>query len=139
MNQKMRDLFKKIEEISPQESLGERIIEGVRLEKRRSAIWRLAQSAVGLSLSIAFLFFAWSFFGQSFIQSEFWRLLSLIFSDAQIVLTYWKDFSFSLLESLPVMSIGAFLSSGFLIYFFSLETLNIFRAMEKQPRLNYRA
>jgi len=55
-------------------------------------------------------------------QSGFSEYFSLIFSDGGSMLTYWKELSFSLAESLPVMSIILTLSTLF-VCFLSLRYL----------------
>lgn len=48
-------------------------------------------------VSMAFLF------GGAFVQSEFWSILTLFFSDFSIVTSYWNEFSLLLLETIPVI------------------------------------
>ena len=49
-------------------------------------------------------------------QSGFYEYSSLIFSDTGLMLSYWKELSFSLAESLPIMSIVFTLSLLFVIF-----------------------
>lgn len=38
--------------------------------------------------------------------SAFWSYLSLAFTDTSTVAIYWKEFSLSLVEALPIVSVG---------------------------------
>jgi hypothetical protein len=55
-------------------------------------------------------------------QSGFYEYFSLIFSDSELILSYWKELFFSLAESLPTISIILTLSLLF-ICFLSLRYL----------------
>jgi hypothetical protein len=55
-------------------------------------------------------------------HSGFYEYFSLIFSDGGSMITYWKELSLSLAESLPVMSI-VFALSLFFVCFLSLKYL----------------
>jgi len=55
------------------------------------------------------------FFGQAFLQSEFWTMLSLVFSDIAIVAKNWDTFSMSLLETFPVAHAAILLIPVFLV------------------------
>ena len=57
-----------------------------------------------------------------FTQSGFYEYFSLLFSDGGSMLSYWKEFVFSLVESLPTISIIFTLSLLF-ICFLSLRHL----------------
>lgn len=52
-------------------------------------------------------------------QSGFYEYLSIAFSDSNTIAMYWKEFIFSLTESLPVMSL-AYTFMFVFIFFFSL-------------------
>ncbi|MDO8582162.1 MAG: hypothetical protein Q7S16_04800, partial [bacterium] len=45
------------------------------------------------------------------VQSGFAEFFSLLFSDIGMVAAYWQNFAFTLLESLPAVSIAAFLAT----------------------------
>jgi hypothetical protein len=44
-------------------------------------------------------------------NSGFWNYLSLLFTDTSIVMTYWKQFSMSLIEATPVFPLTLILIS----------------------------
>jgi len=66
-------------------------------------------------------------------HSGFYEYFSLIFSDGGSMLTYWKELSFSLAESLPIMSIIFTLSIVF-VCFLSLKYL--LRQIDKNHLMN---
>ena len=51
--------------------------------------------------------------GSTIIDSEFFDLMKLAFSDAAIVLQNWREYTYSLLETMPVTSIAMLLSPIF--------------------------
>jgi len=46
-------------------------------------------------------------FGSEILQSEFWKLISLAFSDLETVAGDWKDYLYSLLETFPAIYAAA--------------------------------
>jgi hypothetical protein len=127
MNQNLHQIFKNMSEIEPTEKLTSLIFAQVSAEKDRVIRRRLMISRLGLSASVAvFLIMAFSF-GQVIAQSEFWNIMSLAFSDMQTVVQNWQDFSYSLLETFPTISVIAILAPIMtLLFSFSmyLETSN---------------
>ena len=59
---------------------------------------------------------------KNFVDSGFWEFLSLIFLHFSIIAMYWQSYLFALLESLPVMSMVAFLAYV-LIFLVSLKAI----------------
>lgn len=74
-------------------------------EKRLKA--RILLLDMGLGGSFLASFWAIITFGDAFLQSEFWSIVSLIFSDFVVVAGSWKEYLFSLGETLPIMNIFA--------------------------------
>ena len=56
---------------------------------------------------------AWQEFYAEFTQSGFLQFISLLFSDAGVIASYWQELLISLAESLPVFGISAILASVF--------------------------
>lgn len=56
----------------------------------------------------------------NFMESGFLDFISLLFSDTNMVATYWKNFALALLESLPTVSVIVFLGTV-LIFLYSLK------------------
>ena len=79
----------------------------------RVKLW--AFSVVGFSSFIG-LVPAFKILSTDLAQSGFYEYFSLAFSDGLSYLSYWKEFSFSLAESLPIMSITLSLSLVFILF-----------------------
>jgi hypothetical protein len=98
-------LFKKISEIEPSEGLEKRILRKIALNHKKQIsrdmlfyrVWSFGSSALAIYAIFAF--------GNSIIKSEFWSMTSLLFSDIKIVAANWSDYAFSILETLPVISL----------------------------------
>ncbi len=60
---------------------------------------------------------------EQFIQLGFFDYLSLLFSDSGVIATYWKDYTLTLIDSLPVMSL---IFSFFLLFvlFISIQKIS---------------
>lgn len=71
--------------------------------KRESFIY----SIIGILSLGGFIFVSISLKKQ-FSASGFFQYVSLIFSDGNLLATYWKEYLLSLVDSLPVASLGAF-------------------------------
>ena len=76
-------------------------------------LWSL--SFVGLA-SLGLLVPAFEMLFNDFAHSGFYEYFSLIFSDGGLMLSYWKELSLSLAESLPIMSIIYTLSLFFVCF-----------------------
>ena len=110
-NEPSKDLFSKvIIKINKQERL--------LLIKRKLFV----VSFVSFFSSIAFIFSAITTHAE-FIKTGFFDFLSLMFSDFNIITAYWQNFSMSLLESLPIMSVIIFLFTT-IIFIFSLKAFS---------------
>lgn len=87
----------------------------IRKEKARKSKRQLAFSYAGFALSALLAVYVGLNFGQAFLQSEFWTMLSLAFSDLAIVAKNWDGFGYSLLETFPIMHATALLLPVFLL------------------------
>lgn len=76
---------------------------------------RLALYYIGIIGSIIAFIPALKMVISEFSKSGFGVYFSLLFSDTKIVLTYWKNFIYSLMETLPIMSLIGF---SFVVMFF---------------------
>lgn len=117
MSQNLHKIFKSVTELDPAENLCGRILAMVEAEENRIIKRKMIISRFGLGLSaVAFLTAVFPF-GQIIAQSEFWNIVSLIFSDMQVVAQNWQDFSYSLLETFPTVSMVVVLAPIMMLMF----------------------
>jgi len=118
MEQELIKAFKKAKyEESP--VLVNNIWHNIVIRNKRNTLLRLwAFSVAGFASFIGFIP-ALKTLLNDLTQSGFYEYLSLAFSNSGSVLSYWKEFSLSIAESLPTMSIILSLSLVF-IFFLSL-------------------
>jgi hypothetical protein len=116
MNYKLSQIFKNIPEIEPHSHLEALIMQKIGLQRERQLKRKLIFSYAGLiSSGLAILGTIFSF-GSAVWQSEFWNLATLIFSDLRVVASNWQDFSYSLLETFPVVNTIVILIPIFLLF-----------------------
>ena len=103
----------------PETGLANKIWHNIVVRDRRIAYLKLASfSFVGIA-SLVGLVPMFKILINDFTQSGFYEYLSLAFSSKGLLFSYWKEFAFSLAESLPTMSIVLSLALLF-IFFLSL-------------------
>lgn len=105
--------FLKITQIEPPERLLRNILAQIELKQRQTARTKLALWG-GLSLASFISIIPASLYTISeFSRSGFYQYFSLLFSDGGVALMYWKEFSLSLAESIPVLATAAILLALF--------------------------
>ncbi len=118
VNTNLQNVFQKAK-YEPKEDLSGYIwLELVkRSENRaRTRLWVLSSFSLG---SLAGSIFEFRALSQDFLHSGFYRYFSLVFSNGSTVLKYWKEFSLTLTDSIPVMSLILSLALVF-VFFISL-------------------
>ncbi len=103
MQQDYERLFRGLSKISPPETLYHRILMQLAREEKRAAALRTAFFGVTSLASFVVLIMAFQYTANELAQSDFYRYFSLLFSDGGILLRYWKEFTLTLVESLPLM------------------------------------
>lgn len=127
MDAKLTQLFQQLSDNGPAIGLEALILRRIAEEKRRQERRRLDTYRAGLVLSsAATAWVAWAF-GGAFLNSEFLRMLSLVFSDLQTVAQNWNDFSLSLLETLPAVTLAALLVPLFILFWLTSAYLELQR------------
>ncbi len=91
--------------LKPSNDLRNKIIRNIVKNEYKRAKKYLLLSLITASASFVGLFFSVKYALNSFYQSSFYDYFSLIFSDRDMVLSNWKEFSLSLMESLPYFSV----------------------------------
>jgi len=115
MNKKIKQLFKEIPTAEPSNKLYGKILFAIEKDKqikRKIGFWFFAFTTIlaFLSLIPAILYLL-----ANLSSSGFYRYISLIFSDTEILLSNWKDYSMTLIESVPFAQITICFSIIFLI------------------------
>lgn len=73
--------------------------------RRRAARLRLAALGTGLLTILLAFIPAFSYAMHEFAASGFVTYLSLFFTDTHVALSYWRELSFTLFESLPSLAL----------------------------------
>lgn len=113
MQNSYEQLFSHLQTPVPRDGLLHDILRRVAAEQARAARRRLVIFSLGCAGSLAGLIPAFIMMRTSMIESGFVEFFSLLFSDAGSVALYWQNFALTLLESLPAVSIAAFLATVF--------------------------
>lgn len=111
----LRNLFKKLKDIEPSRGLEGRILQAIAVENSRKVARKLMYARAGLAVTFGALLYSLLVFGRSFLQSDFWNLVKLVFTDTGIIAGHIGDYSISLLETLPVVEIFAILVPVFVL------------------------
>ena len=109
MTQNLQKIFKNLKNIEPSQGLEERILKAIARENRLEISKKLMFARAGLAVSFGALAYTLFVFGRAFLESDFWNLLKLTFSDSGTIVGHFGDYSASLLETLPVVEIFAML------------------------------
>ncbi len=133
-------LFAHIEDKEPPEGLLVKILLRIEEERRRRALrGRILIFGILSFAAAGALVPAWNELQSEISQSGFLQFTSLFFSDFTVLMAYWKEFAFSLLESLPFL--GAVSVLGTILAFFSfmrllIRNINIMHAPSALAKVN---
>lgn len=94
-----------MDQFKPSKELRKNILLQVVKEEGRRAKNYLLVSLITSTASIVGVVFAAQYVVQAIFQTSFYRYFSLLFSDSDIVLSYWRQFTLSLVESLPFFAV----------------------------------
>lgn len=115
MTQNLQKIFKNLKNIEPPAELDVKILKAITLEKSREVAKKLMFARAGLAVSFGALMYTLFVFGKAFLESDFWNLVKLVFSDSGVIASHMSDYSVSLLETLPVVEIFAMLLPVFAV------------------------
>ncbi|MEI6627195.1 MAG: hypothetical protein WCL61_01245 [bacterium] len=102
-------------------------------EKRQAHLeFALSYSFLFLAIILSLSTFSWIYRDAS--QTGLLTSLSLIFSDSGTILSYWKEFSFSIVENLPFVSLVSTLISLFILI---LATKNLIIVRQSNLKLHF--
>ncbi len=103
----LSQIFKEMKQIEPGKGLESLIMQKIVLEREKQVKRKLLFSYFGTAASSLMGLYTLVYAGSAFFKSEFWSLLSLAFSDSLIVAGSWKEYLYSLGETLPVINLVA--------------------------------
>lgn len=109
MTQNLQKIFKKLQNVEPSRGLEGKILRAISLENSQKVARKLMFARAGIAVSFGSLAYTLFVFGRAFLESDFWNLAKLSFSDSGVVATHAGDYWISLLETLPVLEIFAIL------------------------------
>ena len=101
------EITNKLTEIEPPKGLKTAVFQRIEKEQVKAALLKQRFFQFGLAVCGISSFAALAIFGRAILASEFFSLAMLAFSDLKTVLAMWQDYGFSLLETLPTVSITA--------------------------------
>lgn len=96
----------------PSQELRNRILKTITTEERHRARKYLAVSFAIAGASAAGMIASSIYAARAIYQSGFYQYLSLAFSDPDVVLTYWREFTLSVVESAPLLGITLVLTAA---------------------------
>ena len=118
MENKIDQAFKSIRDLNPPEKLAGAILNKIELERGAIIQRKLTLDRVGIAGSILFLLGTVSLLGQIIVESDFWKLASLAFTDLDIIARDWEGYAYSLMETLPIAYTAAILIPAFFLFLF---------------------
>jgi len=123
MDTKLHKIFKNITELDPPQILEKQIMKKIALKERMALKRRLAIIYAGFATTLGSFIWIISTFGKAVAQSDFWMLAKLVFSDTGLIFKNWGNFTFSLMETLPIFGIIAILVPVFILFILASEYL----------------
>jgi hypothetical protein len=98
-----------MDKLKPTKDLRRNIIFGIKREEHRRAKIYIFSYASIVPISLVGVVLSFRYVSEGFYQSGFYEYLSLLFSGDSVVYEYWKELSLSLVDSMPIIGIIAFL------------------------------
>jgi hypothetical protein len=115
-------LFRELKQEAPSLLLRDRVLRAVAQAKERQTILYRRWSSLGIALSLLTLVWGGVEYETALLQSDFWTLITLLFSDIDVVMRSLGDFGYSLLETLPIMPL-LILFTPLTLFFWSMSFL----------------
>lgn len=117
MKRSLQSIFEALPGERPGIGLKDSILKEIAFRVDRRRRWNIGVARFGVVTGgVVFGSSLWVY-GPMVARSEFWNLLSLLFSDASTVLDSWQDYLFSLLETLPTVSLLVIVASTLALSF----------------------
>ncbi len=119
MHQKPHDIRTVAMDAHIPETLRQNIIRSIQREEVRRMRVAFSLSFAAMLASVFGIIISIRYAMLAFYQSNFFSYASLAFSDTDVVAAYWREFAFSLLETLPLFAI-TFSLIAFALFLISL-------------------
>jgi len=111
MEKEYKKLINQLKDIEVTEQVRKRILVWINMAEKRRLRIRLAIFGTSTIVSFSLSYLAIVYLVGKIQESGFWQYLSLFFSGDGVVYTYWKELTYSLIESLPVVGVIASLAA----------------------------
>ena len=111
------NLKKFVFEIEPPESLKRAVLSRIAKEKEKVRRRKEFLLQTGFVFSVGSLAWTGFFFGREIMASDFWAIASLALTDLHLIVGYWQEFGWSLLENFPATEIAGILLPVVLMMF----------------------
>ncbi len=131
--ERLGDIIGKIKTNAP-EGFSERVLFAIESKERREDFRRAALYSGFAAVSALLFYLSASFAVSEFYRSGAVQLLSLLFSDFQSMLADWKDFAFSLAESLPIFPVIYVVASVSALMIFLASAISNIKKVEQIKR-----
>lgn len=129
--QSVKETFEKKASQEPSQFLRANILRNISiLQEKREKNQKYFSLIIGV-VSFGTFLLGITQYGISFIQSEFWTIFSLIFSDLGVLVGSFQDFLFLLLETLPLIPLIAFFLPVALFFWSMSVLLALFEKKQK--------
>jgi hypothetical protein len=110
MNDDFQTLFNSLRPMEPAKGLSLAILLRIRRHEERIARFKFFFLSLLSVISGTSLFHAVSYALRGFAETGFYEYLSLLSSDGFMILPYWKEFTFTMIETVPVFEISLVLA-----------------------------
>jgi hypothetical protein len=127
----LRTLLQSQSNVEPSVLLRDRILTAITREEYHLIKRREQTVLFGVVLSLGLFLTLATEYSRVLLQSDFWSLAALLFSDLGIVITTSQDFLYSLLETLPLVPLISLLLP-LTVFFWLLSLFLSLRSFEKE-------
>lgn len=130
MSEKLEFLY-----IDPSNNLRDKIITDIDRRIRNKAIFSLFYGGLTSLTSVLVMIYFFVLIVKDFYSSGLREYLSLAFSDYSLLITLWREYLLSVIESLPVISI---ILVTFSLFIFTLSIKYVVNSFKKIPFISLR-
>ena len=115
------EIFNEIPEADFPTDMEERVFRAITAEQAALRKRRNVLFFVGSFGSVSAFLAAIFWHGEALLESDFWNVSGLFFSDMDVVVSHGSDFLFSLLETFPIVPAVSFLAPVFVLLLIAKE------------------